>query len=330
MNSHKNGIRKAAILVASLDRPTADRMLEQMDPRQAQRVRQMMVELDQIDPEEQERIIDEFFRIGPMLPQKHPPGIELDGRLARELSSGSNDVARDVAPPTGPPDAPPFRFLREAEGDKLARILATERPQTIALVLSHLSPEQAGTVLVRLNAALQVDVIRRLVDLEETEPEILREVERALQSRLSQQILMQRRRVAGLSAVAEILKASEQQVGMQILDNLACHDQLLAERLSPARPQFDDLAALDDDTLNTLLEAADPELVILALVGAPPELMERLLRKVPESELQLVRHRLDHLGPTRLSDVEEARRQVVELAQHLIMLRRPQTMKSAA
>ena len=86
------------------------------------------------------------------------------------------------------PAGHPFRFLQETEAEKLVRVLGSERPQTIALVLSHLSPVRAGAVLARLPENVQVDVIHRLVDLEETDPEILREVEEALRSRLSQQV----------------------------------------------------------------------------------------------------------------------------------------------
>lgn len=325
MKHKTSGIRKAAILVASLDRPAADRVLEQMDPQQALLVRQAMVDLGEIDPQEQRRIIDEFFRIRPMVPQKDPPGIELDSRPASRQwpvpSAQSSDLITDAAVSTDhwpdPADGPPFRFLREAEAEKLARILVVERPQTIALVLSHLPPEQAGSVLVRFARSLQVDVIRRLVDLEETEPEILREVERALESRLSEQVRMQRRRAAGLSAVAGILDASSQRVEMQILENLALHDQQLADKLGRQQLQFSDLACLADTTLATVFAAADPQLAVLALVGAPPELLERLLRQLPQSEAKFIRHELDHLKPIRLSDVEEARRQIAQLARRL-------------
>ena len=333
MNPQDDGIRKVAILVASLDRRAADRVLQQMEPRQVQRVRRMMVELERIDPAEQQCIIEEFFRAGPAGPagpDKTPPGIELDGHLRKRLAPGPDQPPADAPAAPDAPDAPPFRFLHEAEGDKLARILAAERPQTIALVLSHPPPEQAGRVLVRLAPPLQVEVIRRLVDLEETEPEILREVEGALQARLSQQILSQRRRVAGLSAVTEILKASERRVGTQILDNLASHDRLLAEKLTPGRLEFGDLALLDDARLNAVLEAVDPELAMLALIGAPPELIGRILRKLPESEAKLLRHRLDHPGPIQLSDVDEARRQITQLAQRLTLFTTPPGARPAA
>jgi len=313
-----SGIRKAALFVAALDGPAADRVLDRMDPDQAQQVRQMTMELlDRIDPEEQRQVVDEFLRVRPIVPKKQPPGIELDGRLARDLLGRSGEFSSEEPGPPRDPASPPFGFLHDAEAERLATLLAGERPQTIALVLSHLPPRQAGSLLVRLSPGLQVDVIRRLVDLEETAPEILQEVERALESRFSEQMVMQRRRVAGLSAVAGILDASERPVGSRILSNLASHDRRLAERLSPPRLAFADLIGLDDVTLSAIFEAAKPELAILALVGAPPELIERVLSRFPAGQADSIRNQLNHLGPIRLRDVEEARRRLAELAQRL-------------
>jgi flagellar motor switch protein FliG len=315
-----DGIRKAAILVAALDRSAADRVLDRMDPAQAHEVRRMTMELlDRINPGEQQQVVDEFLRVRPMVPEKQPPGIELDGRLAREFLLHPVEEPTDQAPPPSAPGGPPFRFLHEAEGERLATLLAGERPQTIALVLSHLPPEQAGSVLVRLAGPLQVDVVRRLVDLEETGPEILQEVERALESRFSEQVLMQRRRVAGLSAMAGILEASAGPVGARILANLASRDRRLAERLSPVRLAFDDLARLDDATLAAVFRAAETKLAVLALVGAPPGLIDRVLARLPAAQGDTIRDGLARPGPVRLSDVEEAQRRIAELAQRLAM-----------
>ena len=314
-------MRKAAILVASLDRDAADAVLDQLTPEQAREVRRISVDLGDIDSREQQRVMDEFFRVGPLLPGKCPPGIELDDSLARRLSQhpapdyGEAEVPRAFGHSPHQRDGGPFGFLREAEVDKLARALAGERPQTIALVLSHLPPQQAGSVLGRLQPALQSDVVRRLVDLEETDPQILREVEDALEQRLSQQVQMQRRRVAGLAAVAGILQASDGRTGMQILDNLATHDRALAERLGPRPIAFDDLADVDQSVLAALVEKAEWSLLVTALIGAAPDLTERILAHLPASEAQQARQQLDQPGPIRLRDVEEARRQIARLAQ---------------
>ena len=319
MNLATDGIRKAAILVASLDRAAADHLLDRIDPAEAREIRQRTMELDPVDPEEQRRVIEEFLRARPQIPEKPPTGIELDGGLARRLFSPPRPFAPEKTRAASPPGAPPFRFLHDAEGEKLVSLLAGERSQTIALVISHLSPEQAGNVLAGLPPALQVDVLRRLVDLEETEPEILQEVEQALESRFSEQLLTQRRRVAGLAAVAGILEASEHSVGKEILGNLAARDHRLAQRVCPKRLDFADLAEYDETSLGTIFRAAGGELSVLALMGAPPMLIERVLARLPASEARVLRDRLDHPGPTRLSDVEEARRRIAALAERLTM-----------
>ena len=106
-----SGLRKAAVLVGVLDHTSADAMLEQLDPEQARRVRQLAVELGPIDPKEQRTVIDEFFRVGAMGPKKQPGGIELDGRLARQLATSTAGAAEDTLPVSLPPDPQPFRFL---------------------------------------------------------------------------------------------------------------------------------------------------------------------------------------------------------------------------
>lgn len=312
---HPPGLRKVAIFVASLDRPLADRVLEQFSPEQARRIRQAMVELDTIDPLEQQRVIDEFRR-GIRARVHSASGIDLEALAVAPAPPREPAVAPQSGPPAASPPAP-FRFLRDAESDKLAAILASERPQVIALVLSHLPPEQAGKVLVRFAPALQVEVVRRLVDLEETDPEILREVERGLEKRLAEVVRSQRRRVAGLSAVEGIVRASGPAIGTQILDNLSHYDRQLAERLAPAEPRFEDLLALDDTALAAVLAAAELEVIGLALLGAPPPWHERLLAVMPQREAQWTRQRLAGPGPVRLRDVDEARRRLAALARQM-------------
>jgi flagellar motor switch protein FliG len=336
MKLSHDGLRKAAILVSSLDTAAADALLEQLPGEQAQRVRELLVDLDEIDPAEQRRVIDEFFRVGPPLPMaqpraaarpsagkvsqltppRNPAGIDLDGRQAQVILER---VRREGGDRPGWPDADgrqatPFHFLQEAEAEKLARLLAAERPQTIALVLSHLPPERAGGVLACLPAATQVEVVHRLMDLEETAPEILREVEQALESRLSEQVQMQRRRVAGIAAVAGILAATDRRIGGRILDNLAAHDPSLAERLGPRTIEFDDLIELDDAALAEVVRSAGRALMLPALVGAREELVARVLGQLPAGEAARFRRQLAAPGPLRLGDVDQARRDVARLA----------------
>jgi flagellar motor switch protein FliG len=322
------GIRKAAILVACLDRAAADTVLEQLTPEQAQRVRQAVVVLGDITDGEQRRVVDEFFRLGPHPSVQQPAGIELGGRLGREIGLGrSAPAAKETA--NGLLQPRPFERLREAEEENIARLLSGERPQTIALVLSHLSARQAGGVLARLQASLQTEVVRRLVDLEETDPAVLQEVEQALESRLSRKVPMQRRRVAGLQAVSGILHASESPVRLQILDNLAAYDRALAERLGPPPMEFDDLADMDDEAMAEVFHAADPQWIMPALLGASQAITDRVLRLLPRAQAESLQRTLGRPGPIRLSDVETARRKIAEIAERVAFAKGKITLGAA-
>jgi len=303
-NAANEGIRKAAILVCSLEAADADSILDELGPNQAAQLRGAMVELGQIDPQEQRRVIDEFFRAGATPTPGEPVGIDLE-----------KGTPRNPSPPSE--GALPFGFLQETEDERLAGVLAGERPQTIALILSHLSPDQAGRVLGQLDPALQADIIHRLVDLEQTDPETLREVEEALQARLSQYPGVRPHRNVGMKAVSGILEAAGDGLGSQILVHLAAHDQVLAEELRRPEIRFDDLSQLDDASLAAVFRASEPEVMMTALVGAPPQLIDRIVRQLPSREGKIVRRQLEHPGPIRLSDVEEARRRVAEHARRL-------------
>jgi len=185
-------------------------------------------------------------------------------------------------------------------------------------VISHLPPEQGCGLLAGLEPALQADVLRRLADLDEANPEILREVERGLESRLGAQTRRDRRRADGLAMVSRFLDAAGSRTRRQILDNLAGHDRTLAGELSPASLlTFADLVRLDDASLAILLREADPSVLRLALAGAEPALLKRVLAYHPPREARRVQRSLEQLGPMRLSDVEEAQRQIATLARDL-------------
>ncbi len=319
---HSENLRKAAVLVASLDRTAADALLNQMSPEQSQRLRRALVELGPIDPAEQSEVIEDFFRIGPLVPEKFPAGVDLDSRLADEL--GFAAAGGSVATPRVSHDhnLAPFRFLHETSGAELARYLEREHPQTIAVVVSHLPPERGADVLANLPASLQAEVARRLVDLEAADPDVVREVERGLQSWLAENVRSQQRRRAGLAALEGILQAADDRTQQKILSNLEVRDEQLVRRLGPRRrqlPTFDDVEQWDDASLALLLGRTDAEVIILALAGSSHEFVERVLAILPRPQAKALRYAIEHLGPTPLSDLEAARGQWTEAAYELQM-----------
>ena len=330
------GIRKAAIFVASLDRAAADLLLDQLSPERARLVRQALMAIDAIDVEERQRVVDEFRRIELLVPPQYPAGVELDGPMSWKPASPLwteiiESAAEQAAGQTflsarqgvlsssaheGSEAAGPFGFLHRAEEEKLAQLLTTEGPQAIALVLSHLPPQRAGAVLARFAAPLQAEVVRRLVELQNADLETLRDVEQALEARLLR-LFTERREAPGPETIKKIFDCCDGQTIGAILDNLATYDEPLAQKLGRRPLGFDDLGQFDDATLLAVFRAADPAVAQIALLGATPELAERIFRRMVPREANILRRKLKHPGPIRLSDIEEAQRQIAELADRL-------------
>ncbi len=243
MKNRRHALRKAAILIASLDHETAAALLDQMSAEQAQAVRATIAELDDVLPGEQQAVIEEFFRIGPLVPEKTPPGIELDGPSARQLAAPSaashsaRHGSRRSAYEPHVTQLPPFQFLEETTSTALARYLQRERPQTIAVVISHLASDRGAEILGLLPAELQGEVTLRLAQLDQTPPEIVDEIERGMQSWLTEQTRDRRTPGAGLETLRGILAAADGQAKSAILRNLAQHDRRLANRLAAAPPR---------------------------------------------------------------------------------------------
>ncbi|HVX11045.1 MAG TPA: FliG C-terminal domain-containing protein [Pirellulales bacterium] len=312
MDRLDDNLRRAAILVMSLDEAAAEAVLERLPEDDAARVRRMLVELDGVDPDEERRTVDEFMR---GRPPRQNRGVELDPRLARRIEATTKKT------PATPPadDHRPFRFLHAARGEKITPFIAGEHPQTIAVIVSHLPDDRAADVLASLDAELQADVVERLIDLDQANPDVVREVEHALESRMLEQALAERRQESGLESVARILDAAEPSLRRSIMKNLSRHDRRLAERLRPQRFDFADLDQVDDATLAAIFGAVDAEVTQLALAGADERLVDRLLRLLGPVEAKKMRRTIERLGPMRLSDVEEAQHEVARVARQLVL-----------
>jgi flagellar motor switch protein FliG len=308
-------LRRAAIVVLTLDDSTAEKVLAQLPPEDAARLRRIMVDLEKVDGDEERRILGDFLHHRPNTDDRRHWGVEL-ALGGPPIPSSADSASR---PTTNAEDKVPFRFLQAARGDKITPFIAGEHPQTIAVVLSHMPDDRAAAVLARLDGELQADVIRRLIDLDQADPEVVREVELALETRMLEQALAERRHDTGLKSVVRILDAAEPALRRGIIANLARHDRSLAERFGPAPFEFDDLQRLDESTLAAILATAGTEVTRMALAGAHPDLVDRILEPLNTAEARKMRRLIERIGPVRLSDVEEAQHEVVRIALRLAL-----------
>lgn len=293
MNQNQEALRKAAVLVGALDTAAADALLERMSPEQAAAIRRMLVEMADVGAGEEQAIIGEFLGRDATSSQPEASGVEL------ELSGTEPDHDDDR-------ETIPFRFLHEAAKEDLGELLAGERPQTIAVVVSHLPPGQAAETLAALPRALQTEVVRRLARLDETDPLILREVEAGLERRFRRRVPLDGRRSVGVGAVRQILNVAAPETRQQWLTNLSRQDPPLAEKLTRPTFTFAELDRLTDESLALVFATVDDATAVAALAGCEPAFMSRLTTILPRARAQQLRRGVDTLGPTRLSDVDAA------------------------
>lgn len=334
-NTASDPLRKAAVLLTVLDIDTADMLLEQMSGEQSALIRQRLLSLGEVSAEEQDAVVAEFFQAGGFFASDDSPAAELDPALARRLAAEAEAEdaigAPDVAPTaTAPPTARPFACLAEASDDDLAAFLEAENPQTSALVVSHLTPNRAAAVLAIVSAARQAEIVRRLVELEQTDGEVVRLVERGVEERLREIAHERRRREISLAAVASMLTAAKGPAGERLIENVAQEAPQLAAHLpklpapsaaepAPAvqRMSYPELLQLSGTSLLQVLAEAEAEVVVLALAGSTPAQTDRALRLFDPHDARLLRQAMERLGPTRLSDVEQAQQELVEIALRL-------------
>jgi len=336
-----DAIRKAAILISSLDNASGDALLEQMEPEAAERVRNALLELEEISGDEEERVIADFLN----RPEDDDGAVELDPALLQRMANEQVGSSHDRQTP--------FAFLRDAEPLLLAEYLRKEHPQTAAVVISHLPPEQAAEVLERMPAEISTEALRRMAWLDELAPEVLRDVEREIQAALLPKLRRPERRLAGLASVQAVLSAVKGSRRSELLDRLAEQDQRLVRQLGYGREEqgsfryrleppplleqrdltptqsrgratqesiaavgeeFAELFTLDERDLRRVFAAAEMSLLVLALTGVDEKLTDRIVRHLQPSEGTILRHHLSHPGPLRLSDIEAAQREIVRIA----------------
>lgn len=328
MDDQRQTVREAAILIASLEQHLADKLLGRLSPTEAARLRVALSRLGDVDPDEQQTLVVQFRRARAGVPPPRDTGVILEGALARHSTSP------DPAPAAS--QERPFRFLSDADPLALVPFLKREHGQVAAIVLSHLPPEHAAHVLTALPAAMQVDVVQRLANLDTADEESLQVIARELEAWMDEQRRHGQRRAAGLQAVGGILAAASPTQQQTVVTNLQAANQSLARQVVAATPlaprpiatslpaervhhkiDFDDLSQLDRDRLADLATTAEPEIIVLALAGASDLLTTRLLDTLPRSQSDRIRHQLNQLGPIRLSDVEAAQRELTHLAMTL-------------
>ncbi|AGC50280.1 flagellar motor switch protein FliG [Lawsonia intracellularis] len=310
------GTQKAAVLLLVLgDKFTAE-VFKRMERREIAAISKAVIDLDTVSKDTVEDVLRTFHQdlvtgkdliIGGQDSLKRMLMKNLDGETAKYIMDSLNVES-------GPA---PFKELEKVSPKLLSQMLRNEHPQTLALILGHLSPEQAASLLIMLPAGVRAEVLIRLAKLESVPEDMLVEVDRVLQSQLIAMGSKEGKKVGGVQSVAEILNAVDRATEEEVLAEIEEDSAQMAEDIRNLMFVFEDIKGLDDRSIREVLKETSNEELTLALRGASDELKEYIFRNMSERGANMVREELEFMGPTKLSDVEQAQQNIVKIVRRL-------------
>jgi flagellar motor switch protein FliG len=207
--------------------------------------------------------------------------------------------------------------LEMVDAKSLATFLVNEHPQTVAVILAHLEPEKKGEVLKRLPETLQAEVVLRMANLDHVAPELIAEIDRVLKAELSSMSTVEQSSLGGVQPVAEMLNVMDKNTETSIMSRLEEKDPLLAEEIRKLMFVFDDIIKIDDKGIQVLLKEVPNDKLLLALKTASEDIRLKVFKNISARAAEMLRDDLSNMGPSRLSDVEGAQQEIVNVARRL-------------
>jgi flagellar motor switch protein FliG len=211
----------------------------------------------------------------------------------------------------------PFDFVRKADPSQLLNFIQKEHPQTVALILAYLRPQQSSVILSALPQDKQADVARRIATMDRTSPDVLKEVERILEKNLSSLVTQDFTAAGGIQAIVDILNSVDRSTEKNIMETLEIEDTELAEEIKKRMFVFEDILTLDNRSIQRFLREVDNNQIAIALKGATEEVQDVIYSNMSKRLSEMIKEDIEFMGPVRLKDVEEAQQKIVNIIRKL-------------
>ena len=311
-----SGKQKAAILLISLGTEVSASVLKSLREDEIEDLTMEIANLRRVAPDVKDRVQEEFYQISKAQDYIAAGGIEY-AREMLENAMGAGKAHEIIGKLTATLQIRPFDFARKTEPGQLLNFIQNEHPQTIALVMSYLTPEQAGVLLSALPAMQQVEVAKRIATMDRTSPEVLREVEGVLEKKLSSFVMQDFTIAGGIETAVSILNRVDRGTEKTIMEALEEESPELADEIKKRMFVFEDLVMLDDRSIQRVLREIDMKDLALALKTASSEVSNLIYKNMSKRAVEMLKEDLGMMGPVRLRDVEEAQQKIVNVIRQL-------------
>ena len=310
------GKQKAAILLVSLGPDVSAEVFKHFNDEEIEELTLEIANLEKIPSEVKDEVLDEFHQMCVAYDYISRGGMDY-AKEVLEKALGESKANSIIDRLTASLQVRPFDELRKTDPAQILNFIQNEHPQTIALVLSYLDPEQSATIMASLEAEKQVEVAKRIAVMERISPEVIKEVESVLEQKLSSLMSSEYTAAGGIDSIVDILNLADRATEKTILDDLSDEDPELAEKIKNQLFVFEDITLLTDKDIQVLLRRVESDDLALALKTASDEVSEKIFSNQSNRAEQMLKEDIEYLGPVRISDVEEAQQEVVNIIRRL-------------
>jgi flagellar motor switch protein FliG len=313
-----SGVQKAAVLLLSLGKEKSAAVLRAMPDEDVELLTAEITRLGSVDSTIVDVVMNEFHEMATAKRYITEGGIDFARSLLEE-SLGAQKAHAILDRLAVSVTEAPFEFLRRADPRQVLTYLQEEHPQTIALVLAHMAPDQAAMILSALPEEYQSDIALRIATMERTSPEVVRQVEKVLERKLSSvlQAADVTSSAGGVQALVDLLSRSDRSTEKLILGELEKRDAELAEQVRGQMFVFEDIVNLDDRSVQLILRDVDVKELAVALKGVRSDVRDKILRNMSERAAANLSEEVELLGPVRMKAVNDAQAAVVKVIRQL-------------
>lgn len=310
------GRQKAAILLITLGPETSAEIFKHLREEEIEQLTLEIANVRKVDAEEKESIMEEFYQICVAQEYLTQGGIEYAKDIL-EKALGPEKAVDILNKLTASLQVRPFDFARKADPSQILNFIQNENSQTIALVLSYLQSDQASFILSALPQEKQAEVAKRIAMMDSTSPEVISQVERVLEQKLSATVTQDYTSAGGIESIVQILNGVDRGTERTILDALEIQDPELAEEIKKRMFVFEDIVTLDNRSIQRIIRDIDNTDLQLALKVASEEVRDAIFRNMSKRMAETFREEMEFMGPVRLRDVEEAQTRIVSTIRRL-------------
>lgn len=309
-------VDKAAIVLYSLGEQTASEVMKFLEHDDVRNISKSMTQMASVSSKVVEDTMGEFYK---MVSNEEGTIITISEDYVKTVIAnvfGEKTAERMLESITLQEDSSYLEIFRSLDMRVLGEFVRNEHPQTIALILSQLLPEESSMVLVSLPEHLQLEVISRMANLENVSPEMLRDVAHVLESEIKT-AQTATRKFGGVKAISDMLNNMDRQKSSEIISRIEENDPEMAEEIRQNMFIFEDLMKVDDRGIQEILKEISSDILARAMKTASDTIREKILKNMSERAATMLREDIEDLGPTRLADIEKAQNEIVKVAMKL-------------